>query len=45
MLIRRYDLPDHLLTKLKESGYKRPTPIQMQAIPVLMHVNIPSNIG
>lgn len=33
---KRYDLDDALVQNMKKSGYETPTPVQMQAIPILM---------
>lgn len=33
-----YQVPENLLNNMKSSGYVYPTPIQMQAMPVLLEV-------
>ncbi len=33
---KRYNLPDAMIENMKKSGYERPTPVQMQSVPILM---------
>lgn len=35
----RYNLPSYLIKNVSERGYHHPTAVQMQAIPVMMHVS------
>lgn len=35
----RYNLPSYLIKNVTERGYHHPTAVQMQAIPVMMHVS------
>lgn len=37
-LARQYQLEQYLQRNITASGFKKPTPIQMQAIPVILHV-------
>lgn len=34
----RYQVPINLLKNIKDSGYMVPTPIQMQAMPIMLEV-------
>uniref|UniRef100_A0A0R0EP03 RNA helicase n=1 Tax=Glycine max TaxID=3847 RepID=A0A0R0EP03_SOYBN len=40
----RYNCPSYLLRNLKELGFREPTPIQRQAIPVLLQLGLGINI-
>lgn len=37
-LAKQYQLEQYLQRNITASGFKKPTPIQMQAIPVILHV-------
>ena len=39
-LNRKYEIPDKIMENLKKAGYTTPTPIQMQAIPIIMEVTL-----
>lgn len=43
-ILYRYNCPSYLLRNLAKLGFREPTPIQRQAIPVLLHVWITFNI-
>lgn len=34
-----YQVPENLLNNMKNSGYMSPTPIQMQAMPIMLEVS------
>lgn len=37
-LQKEYDLDPRIIQNIKEAGFQTPTPIQMQAVPLMMHV-------
>lgn len=37
-LQKEYDLDPRVIQNIKAAGFQTPTPIQMQAIPLMMHV-------
>jgi len=38
-LVKQYQLDPYLQRNILASGFKKPTPIQMQAVPVVLHVS------
>ena len=38
-LYQHYDIPSYLKRSISNAGYHQPTPIQMQAIPLMLHVS------
>ena len=38
-LYEHYNLPSYLRRNIASAGYLQPTPIQMQAIPLMLHVS------
>ena len=39
-LYERYSIPPFLKRNIATAGYLQPTPIQMQAIPLMLHVSV-----
>ena len=39
-----YHLNPRILQSLKDSGLSSPTPVQMQAIPLMMHVSVEADV-
>lgn len=37
-LQKEYDLDPRIIQNIKAAGFQTPTPIQMQAVPLMMHV-------
>ena len=35
-----YSLPHYVVKNVETMGYREPTPIQMQAIPLMLHVSL-----
>ena len=40
-MLFRYRLAPYMIENVTKRGYQQPTPIQMQAIPLMIHVSIP----
>lgn len=45
VLCSSYSLPPYILKNVIAMGYNEPTPIQMQAIPLMLQVNIPQRVS
>ena len=39
VVLFRYSVPSYLLKNISDLGYNEPTPVQMQTIPLLLHVS------